>query len=127
MDWRTAEAKVAIKTGGKITPGSGCGSKKGDVWINKGSYVIEVKYTEKDFINIERNWIDKMMKEHPEKDLCLVVFIGSSPFPFFYRRGAFLQSKHWKTMKVTPETMPDALYCNHGVWELGSWEELGDL
>lgn len=127
MDWRTAEAKVASKTGGKITPGSGCGSKKGDVWINKGSYVIEVKYTEKDFINIEKNWLEKMMKEHPEKDLCLVVFIGSQGFPFFYIRGGFFTVKDWKTIKVTTETMPATLFCSSGVWELGSWEELGDL
>lgn len=72
-NWERFESKLARKTGGRRTPGSGNGNQKGDV---RSKYLlIEAKETSKDYLTIQTAWLINLSQEAEKRKVTPVLAI----------------------------------------------------
>lgn len=133
-DWERAEDLIRRFSGGKLTIGSGNKHEKGDVITE--NWTIESKQTNKPYLDIKREWLEKLDRENNVgKDLAIVFFIANQeivpyyfqPFNPFSDETVNITERQWKTLRVTTDTFPDVLYSSSGKWVKDSLESLKDL
>ena len=125
-NWEKCEKIVSEMSGGKLTPGSGNKKIKGDVILRGSGWTIEVKSTEKDWMNIQAKWFEKLEKLSNQFDLALVVFFDLRGY-VYYMEGQD-NANQWSTMKVVEESLPEKIVSNSGkVWVLDSLSSLREL
>lgn len=73
-DWKGQETRAAKSAGGSITPGSGCGGKKGDV--QSLLHMVECKTTGSSSLRVQREWLEKLRRESSSAGLQPVLFFG---------------------------------------------------
>lgn len=125
-DWERAQNLVATATGGKVTPGSGNGHQKGDVVTD--TWMFEVKQTSGSSMTIQRNWLDKLVKEAGNKECALVIFFELRGYVYFRTtESSLLNLEEWKSVTVLEDSLPICLSYDTGLWKLGEWKELTEL
>jgi Holliday junction resolvase len=134
--WEKAEQKVAQKTGGKRSPGSGNGRIKGDV--NSKRLCIEVKETSKKYMTFHTDWLAKILEEanRQYKIPVLAIEFGNGHQVFLSNK---LQSWPLKentielrdrvTIKLRPTDLKEGmhLHADSGYWQILDSYELSEL
>lgn len=125
-DFDKAESMIAKITGGKITPGSGSGSKKGDIRLE--GWFIESKQTGKEKLTISKGWLQKADKQRGRDSAILVVFYELRGYPYFLEEYDNSEDLSWKSKTYKEDELPDFLYhSNTSRWVKREWTELADL
>lgn len=123
--WEQAERLVKQATGGRYTPGSGNKGTKGDVTVGY-EWMLEVKQTSKNHMDLKRLWFDKLETYYTSKSLGLILFFGLTGYPYIFRYSN--QSKSdWKSLRVTEDNLPETICTDKGSWELHPWSVLYEL
>lgn len=126
--WVLHEQRIAYHTGGKRVAGSGCGWRKGDVWIGK-DWMIECKTTRRPYFNLTVQTLDKLAQQSLQSGLSaalvMVFHEGYSSFKHVVyvleRRGEFHPT--WRSKRITPTEPPGTLESRQARWQLMSWQE----
>lgn len=121
--WKLHERRIAYLTGGRRVAGSGCGYRKGDVWIGK-DWMIECKTTSKDRYTLSVNVLDKLAKQSMEAGLsaALVIAFHAGYDRYEYavlvleRRGEF--QPDWRTKRLSRQQMLELgeIYSRSALW-----------
>ncbi|GIV22000.1 MAG: hypothetical protein KatS3mg023_3751 [Armatimonadota bacterium] len=72
--WKLHEKRLAYLFGGKRVAGSGCGYRKGDIWIGK-DWMVECKTTGKQQFRLTVNMLDKLAKQSLESGLSAALVV----------------------------------------------------
>ena len=125
-NWEVKEYVVRLLTGGRATPGSGNKFIKGDVRLPGWAFEVKSTINPKKFV-LQSSWFRVLSKEK-DVDWALVVFIGPHGFVYYGNESQkAMQHDEWKSMTVTPTTMPTTLAAGGYQWTLEDIDSLNDL
>lgn len=123
--WKLHEHRIAHLTGGRRVAGSGCGYRKGDVWIGK-DWMIECKTTTKERYTLSIDVLDKLARQSLEADLSAALVIafhaGYDQYEYVIlmldRRGEF--QPEWRTKRVDKRQLMEmgTIYSRSAKWRV---------
>jgi len=107
--WKLYEQRLAHLLGGQRVRGSGCGYRKGDVWVGK-DWMVECKTTSKPTYTLTTRVLDKLAQESLLAGLSaalIIVFEQPQPAEFVVlllsKRGTF--QPNWRSKRISGETL----------------------
>lgn len=132
--WKLLEQRIAHLVGGRRTPASGAGTRKGDIWVNR-DWMLECKATRASAFTLSIQMLDKLARQSFEAGmsaaLIIAFFRGYSQMDVavlcLERRGSF--QPRWKTRKVTYEDLANipVIVSKYAQWKTISLQELENM
>lgn len=129
MQWKRYEKRVAELVGGRRVPGSGCGYRKGDVWLD--DWMLECKLTTKPTYNLTVHTLDKLAQQSLEVGLgaaLIILFhrsygVADMAAVVLERRGEYRPD--WKSRRLSYQQLLDQqrLVSRYGEWRVITLEQ----
>ena len=123
--WEKAEKIVAELTGGRLTPGSGNKSLKGDVRLT--GYVFECKQTSQKTLTLQAEWFRKLEREMIRNEVALVIFFELRGYVYWYSGKGDPTVPTWKTKTLKESELPEKIITQKSTWTLDTLDSLRDV
>lgn len=126
-DWVQAEEIVKRLCGGRRTPGSGNKGQKGDVRLRGSGWMLEVKQTQYDWMDIEYEWLRQLENEQSKHDLAIVLFFGLRGYVYWHVGPPVGSPPKWSTRRIKECDLPAEIETPKSRWALDGLESLREL
>jgi hypothetical protein len=123
--WEIAERQVAELTGGRLTPGSGNKSLKGDVRLP--GWVFECKQTSKKVLTLQAEWFRKLELESIRNEVALVIYFDLRGYVYWHTNPGDPNAPDWKTKSLVESELPEKIVTKKATWILDNLESLRNV